>query len=467
MKGEQKMKKLIFSLAVVVLFAAMSQFAFANVYAAHLSAERVTGGYDLTYRLNEAASTATVEILDGVTVIRTLTGGTAKGANVVFWDGQDSSAVDVPDGLYAWRVTAVDSVGHSSWELISDIVPIQTQFYSPRGVAVNKDQTSDYFGTVYVAEWIAGTVTALTGSRTTTEGVYILSNDLEDVIVGQGDVALVGSINPYRFDIYDGKLYIADWSDSTSGVYRVNGDGSGLVEILANVNRDGSGLCDNHGSVNAVLLEDPGSGLVLYTRDEDFLLDTAVDVDGDILRYDIGNAISYAPLPVKEAEDGDYTVNTSAANFDMDYAGNWWFAQYRWTGSAGSPHIWRHTVSTGVVDVDAMSVLPAQATCMGGMVMTDTKDVIVCIGWNKLVWYDIATNTVLLNIDTTGLDNGGSNRGGAFDAAGNLYATNSSNERLFVYSPPDGANQFTTTSSEEGSVMVGVWANARTWQTYF
>jgi hypothetical protein len=429
--------------------------AFANVFAAHLAVsdslyDPTGGDLEITYRLNEAATSVTIEIFAESapsTPVRTLTGGTAQGLNTVNWDGTDGST-QVPDGNYSFRVIADDTVGHTSWEQINDTASdLQQHFYGPRGIAVQTDQTSPYFGTIYVCEGYPG---ATASGRTTTGGIYAVGNDGSDIF-GQGDTAFNGasSDNTYRCTLSeDGDLYIADWSDTTSGVWRAPGNLLGSwPAVLTEANRDGTGVCDNHGSVNSVMVLGIGASRELLTRDEDF--STGLEDPGSVLSYAIGNTTSYAGSPSVVVNDGGLTVNSAAACFVQDSNGDWWLSQYRWTPASGSPHLWRMNALTGLVDYNSFDAgtLVGTAEGYGGMCINPAGDTIYISGFGTagITIFDIPTLSVNSVIDTQTMGINDNNREPALDAAGNLVFGNSFMELLYALSPPDGPNNFTTT----------------------
>ena len=103
------------------------------------------------------------------------------------------------------------------------------RFPQPRGVAVNTDPASAYFGRVYVANATAGpiTVTAYAGTRTAEDGIYLLNSDLSDALQ-LGDTARTAGLDfatgttvaPYRLSVgADGNLYVTDWSDTAGSLY--------------------------------------------------------------------------------------------------------------------------------------------------------------------------------------------------------------------------------------------------------
>jgi len=313
---------------------------------------------------------------------------------------------------------------------------------------VNKDQTSDYFGTIYFSGSLAGTCTA---GRTTDLGIYVLTIDRTDA-VGQGDSALAGGVawtgggsGPYRLELDEGgKLLIADWTDNHSGVWRANaGDCSGTFDtILTEAGRDANGLCTNHGSICDLWVEGTGATTVLYTRDEDgaFVGETI----GSVLKYDVGTATDYSALPTLEASDGGKTANHTNG-IAKDAAGDWWLSQYRYTQSASLPWLIRVDGTSGAITYDSFADggwLGANTTARvcGGVGLNADDGILGLCGYAKIPIFDIATLSEVATLTPSG----SWNRDATFDSAGNLYVVNSSAEVLRVFSPPDGSNSAET-----------------------
>lgn len=122
-------RKVMMSMLLVFAFVVCTSASFANVFASDLSApENITGfPVALQYRLNDNATTVTVEIfgpLPDTTVIKTINGGTARGLNTVYWDGTKNDSTPAPAGSYKFKVKA-ESTGYSTW---TNITPKLYQF---------------------------------------------------------------------------------------------------------------------------------------------------------------------------------------------------------------------------------------------------------------------------------------------------------------------------------------------------
>jgi len=248
--------------AVAVALWLCAGVAYANVYPSGIEVDasglntEPCGTASITYVLNENADGdgtnpgVKIEILDITpAVIRTVTiARQAKGTHVFQWDGRKDDGSRAGNGTYTVRITATD-FGYTTWTKTSDDTFVRSKYYSPKGVSVNRNTNSPNFGRIYVSEGAGGPVGA--GGRTTTDGIYVMTADQGDVL-NQGDTAFAGGIDwttgagnsPWKISVApDDTVYISDWSDLHSGVWRCNADPQATFdEILTNAGRDSDGL---------------------------------------------------------------------------------------------------------------------------------------------------------------------------------------------------------------------------------
>ncbi len=320
-------------LLATVLTLTNSHHAMAVPYASGVSQDNGT----VSYILNEDADTVTIkragqadEVLNNVT----------RGAQSFALNGASSFEIEVSNSAPA------------GYTQISNDTDLGSAFFSPRGVAINRNPNSPHFGNIYVSEAAGGEVTK--GEvliRDTLEGLFVMGADQSDII-GQGADGRIGNLNtegssstPFKITVApDDSIYIADWSDGNSGVYRAPADlddSSDWPNVLANDNRDGDGLTDNHGSIPAVWVEGTGASTVLYTMDEDWP-DGSADVPegrGDIFRYDIGTSTNFTGAPIVQVADDSTgpggspstlgVIRNGLMDFVRDEDGTWWVSQFR------------------------------------------------------------------------------------------------------------------------------------------
>jgi hypothetical protein len=142
----------------------------ANVYATDIRLQGATPGTTnsatvcvpcdssvlINYRLNEAADAGvTVEIHSEATVVRAFTNapgnpGAQRGMNSLIWDLRNEQGQFVPFGSYTVHITAAGN-GHGEWTQISDDFNAGNYVLRPRGIAVNRNTNSPYYGRVFVS----------------------------------------------------------------------------------------------------------------------------------------------------------------------------------------------------------------------------------------------------------------------------------------------------------------------------
>ena len=478
------------SAAAAFLFCAGTSFA--NVYAAHLTATNTGGNnYNISYRLNENADTGvTVKVkgpLPATTVVRTIAAGSQlKGLNTVAWDGKDDASATVASGSYTFEVTAAAS-GYPAVTKLTDEGPLPAgnkflNFYTPYGLAIDKNPASANFGKIYVvnnAGSVAATPATTTDGRTMQDGVYILSNDFQD-ITGQGDtpynggVAWLGTSSPFRVRLdADGVPFICDWSDSHSGVWIMDpaNPSAAFSELFdSNIVRESSGLRTGlHGSIAGLYVTGTGSGRVLTTIDEDLDLTaaTAGEGKGSLYSYAIGTATSgYNTAPTVTFDD--FAAGNLEQNMNSTIApgnGGWWINQNRSTDSATVPSLIHVATPSQAVDWNSFTNFGGiNAGAQGGIDISNDGTKLVYSGSAWLRVYEIGTFPVVtLAYEAGATYTGGTSRDASFDAAGNFYGTNSSSEYLRGYSPA-GANSYTTPAP--AAVTMAVVAGVNEWLNY-
>jgi N-acetylmuramoyl-L-alanine amidase len=424
----------------------------ANIYASGLS---VTSDKTFRFTLNEDAERVSISILkEGETVMSHDAGALQKGAHLIPNPFQDTE-------FDAWSVSAT---AHS----VSRPIKIsgsgaQFQFFSLRGIAVDNNPESPFFGRIYASEGNAGAAEG----RSTQDGIYVLNALFEDA-TDQGATAYNGGVSwhvtsaasPFRLKVSpDGDVYITDWSDSpTSGVWKMNpaqpGNAfkpifGGTVNSTGVASENGTNI---HGSISDCWITGTGNHTQLYTFDED--LGAVSGVTGNIYRYDVGTSDSPwtdAPsaLIYDDAVNGNIQLNGNSS-IAPDGAGGWWISQYRSSGNDGTavPSLIHAQTNTagGTVDFNS-GRFPGLigASEQGGMAVTADGSRIAVGMNNNIKIYDIAfdANGVPTLTQTYTIEHGGgATYSLAFDVADNLYAA--LNKTLSVWAIPKMNNSYTT-----------------------
>jgi hypothetical protein len=159
-------KEKFLALALAAPF--LASIARANIYVTDLKLNgaeplAVAAGFtniNITYVLNEPATMGvTINIALGTNLVRTLAPapgaqGALFGHNLVAWDGNDADGFPAPSGDYVVSVTAAAN-GYTNWTQISQDTSAGNYVFAPRGLAVNNNTNSPYYGRVFLGN--AGT----------------------------------------------------------------------------------------------------------------------------------------------------------------------------------------------------------------------------------------------------------------------------------------------------------------------
>ncbi|WP_320908417.1 N-acetylmuramoyl-L-alanine amidase [Bacteroides nordii] len=438
----------------------------ANIYASELS---ISPANEFKFTLNEDASSVFITVYkEGETLTSYNAGALNKGAQVIT-NPFGTTNYDT------WSVTA-SSRPVAYPVKISDDSPI-FQFYSGRGVAVDNNPESPFFGRVYVSESAGGLISEGTpvNPRTTQKGIYILDAALSDV-TNQGAKSYTGNIAwganvnaSYQYaprgitTDASGKVYISDSSFGNSGIYIMDAAhpasdfsplfGGTLNTSNGQVTVDGTFI---HDPIEDIKIIGSGTETKLFTYNR-----PASPVAGGIYRYDIGTAVlpwvSAPSATIYDDMQNGNLLQNSYGQIASDTHGGWWMCQYRaGTGGASVPALIHAT--NGKLDYNCSSSLPS--SYQGAMaVNADGSALAIGTKGGKVevfnVVYDASnkpTLTAKCSIDwgeaTDYLQNM------AFDAAGNLYLISNYNERLMVYSLPKSDNTYTTHASVKQSTGI-------------
>jgi hypothetical protein len=344
--------RLSFLFALVALYPCAS---FSSPFASNV----LITGTTVSFILNEPAPVLTYSINGGPAVALS---GAVKGAKTFsLGSPTDTFSISVakyepvgysiPTGGTIAPVSTGLSVAtnQSGFKLISDDANVLTRYNSPRGVAVSNDPNAPQFGTAYISNSAAGATTGVV--RTVGDGMYAVRADQTDAF-GYGDTAqdpgnkfdgLGASANsPFRvFVANNGEVYISDFSDANSNVWRMNSTmttDDQTLAVVAGPTTLPAGA--THGSVTAAYVEgsSAGSNLVMWTLDED--LTTAVATGSgsttdknSLWRYAInGGALPYAGAPTKVNATNEL-VPAATSDLDRGADGKFYLGQFRSGGA--------------------------------------------------------------------------------------------------------------------------------------
>ncbi len=461
--------------ALVLASHLMTATARANVYASDIkfngSRSLVTtnpaSNLAITYILNEPASSGVkIAITSGSNLIRTISvaagaNGSLLGANLVRWDGNDGNGNPVQPGNYLVSITA-SAAGYTNWTQISRDTNAANYVYDPRGVAVNNNTNSLFYGRVFIGS--AGT------------GPHFATTP------GDNDTIL-----------------------------KLNADGT-----FADDGPDGNGGFDG-------IFDDGQSDVPqkLRVADDDRLYMMDLTSFGEVVAFDMALSTNQVVLDQNNYSGNPFystlTQGGGSGWFSMDITGAGTTNGLVWLGDidAGGAGVWNWHLTNGVADTNddsgnwAVAVGGSLSVAASGGLMLDTNlDIfagqyltdagetnagcMVFTNWNLGMAFDgsAVTNSTAWTVgrilgvyDTTidsrqnpkyvacALDSASVTNGirilsasngetlvanldptnqyyaTAWDNAGNLYAVTGSAHLLRVFSPPSGANQSTTVAA--------------------
>jgi hypothetical protein len=372
------------------------------------------------------------------------------------------------------------------WVQTSTDTNILVRFNSPRGVAVNNNPASPYFGRVYVANSAAGNTTGVV--RAVGDGIYVLNADQTDAL-GQGNTALNGGANftaggtssPYRVTVgEDGNLYICDWSDAAGNLTVVDpnisaGSAKFVLKPLAATAAPGNasipvGLNNTHGSIAAAVVTGSlaAGNLAVYVVDEDLQTDreaTGFTEMNSIWRFDVGSGPLPSQVEATERVSGT-VIGFVSQTMDLTRGPN----GYLYVSCRRS-----NGTEAGVQVIDPAEPDPALRLKFSSLTAStdlgEVKDLMFAAGgvtvsrdgkWIAVYRYDnnevlvaplvdgipqLANRVVFPAFGTTA-----AGRGIAFDAAGNLHVVSSGFGMYRVYSP-GGTTVASTTSDGTFAVV--------------
>ncbi len=513
------------SLALLVCALALGMAAapsYANVYAAHLGAAGnewdfgTQGNLAITYRLNQPATSVTIEIYrvaDPATVVKTIAGTTTWGLNTVVWDGtKDGGGLAPKSGGYKFRVKAEDAVGASSW---TNITPLDAggeigsaQYYAPQGIAINKDQTSPFFGQIYISSAEDASPSTNPGATAMGDGLFLLMSDMTfrggtvDTAKAAANSSLITATaatpdtynySPWKLSInHDNwnEIVMADYLDGWEEVWVFNADGTSVKRLLNKETTGPNAAVEafNHGNQLEITIKGVGDKRKLFGLDEDKDPEPVHSITGpQFLRWDIGTVqenfvgqpteLLNGGFVIPPAQTGGGTSTNFYTSFGMyigQVSGDAYICNRRYNNALGNQAMFRADLDaegnllgtvwawqTTELTAAIQAIDPAfPCWCRTDSIAVDEgrKRGVAIRDGNSSATPDVGCpgpvnggRAVVFDTDNGAVlaafavsDTGNTVRDCEFDAAGNLYTGCQSDEHVRMWSPPDGPNSFTT-----------------------
>ena len=418
---------------------ANEQPAVTGIYAYGLNASDQNGSFIFNFNANNDAQNAYITFYDeegnelGTYVVPEVT----EGANSI--ELQNTEIPVQPGENFTWSVT----VEGENITTIRRINPIGQTYSGQLFVAVDKSPCSPRMGTIYAGNRV--------GNLNEGNGVYLYDANgirVSDQVYNGNRVWR----SNYRMGIdCQGKLYVPDWGDPTSGVFIADPeDLEGTWTTFFIGERNGDGLISNNGvavgsSTPGVGIGGKGADTKLYVYLEDFGNGVGVynigQPDGSIVD-------TWDTAPNQYFDIGAWQLNTNG-NVVADPAGHGvWVAQYRSAGNnaAGVPSLMfvdndgNVTFNSGRAPYNEM----LNGSDRAGFAVSEASDLLVVNdGSGYLQFFDLTWDGTTPDITPKFSYKTGQGviYQMAFDYAGNLVCAGGN---IGVYSLPIGENIHTT-----------------------
>ena len=423
------MKKITLFL-FATLFSALS-FAALNPYAYGLSSELSLDESTLTvnYSLNADATGVNIVILDGATVVETITcDGKTKGSYTV-----EVPTTDFPKSTsLTWKVEVLgNSVANPTKETTT------FSFYLPYSMDVDVDTESDYFGRWYVIEATNGGK-GKSGYHSTSvgRGLYAFDAALEPIKNNSGTYGFTGGMTLGANTTNAAGDYInLDCVTTSGGRVFVGRYEPGLAPILeaTDLHSNNYPLVLRSGGGRAIALDARGRGENLQL--------VMLDTDFNIKEYDLGTAEEWttAATPSRTFNKTGLIIDRNDAAITYDNEGGLWINQH----SASNPTI-AH-LSTSGLDYDNITaglshiLGEAKYNIRGAAINQEGTELAVpAAGRGKVAVFTISKDSegkISLTPKYT-ITTGNNNTALSYDYADNLYIANRSAETISFYAMP-------------------------------
>ena len=427
------------------------------------SAEADEGGYTFSFKANSDAREAYLVFTDNVTgqeVGRVALSDIVEGQNTVTLT-KDQLPGDEGQ-VMNWAVNVVG-------DAITRIARLNNNYatYTRATVAIDRSPESAHFGTIYVGERV--------GKENAGNGLYVcdINGQPQNSTVYRGGQALS---NCFRICVDgEGKVYIPDWADASSGIYIADPDNlSGAFTQFFLGTRASSGLISNNGvgvgsSVPSVWVQGHGADSKLYAYLED-LVGPSGNGNG-IGVYDIGQSdgsllTTWSQAPSNYLDIGSLEASTNGNIIADPQERGLWVAQNRAAGQNTSavPSLIFTDFSGNVLFNSGTDLTALNGSGMSGFAINNDNNVLVINdGDGVLQFFDITWNGNTPTLTSKGIsytaDAGGPSTNCAnsiyqmaFDWGGNLVCAGSN---IGIYSIPTDDNQSTTPAKSSLTVTKG------------
>lgn len=410
--------------------------------------ENSDGGYTFTFKANSDAREAYIVFTDNTTGAET---GRVALENVV--EGANTVTL-AKDQLPGENGQVMNWAVNLKGEAITRITRLNDHYadYTRAAVAIDRSPESDHFGTIYVGERV--------GKNDPGNGIYACDINGQPRHSNVYNGGMVWS-NDMRLAVDgEGKVYVPEWGDATSGIYIADPDHlDGTWTQFFVGSRNGSGLITNNGqsvggSVPGVWIQGTGADTKLYAFNEDVVGPSGNGNSVGI--YNIGQSdgsllTTWDKAPDQLLDVGSLMLNGNGNIIaDADGRGTW-VMQYRSKGNnwVSVPSLIFVDNGGNVVFNSGSDLASLNGSLMSGFAINNSNDMMVINdGDGVLQFYDISWNGSTPSLVSNGMTYATDAVSGvnaiyqmAFDWGGNLVCAGGN---IGIYSMPTADNQSTT-----------------------
>ncbi len=379
----------------------------------------------ITYTLNAPAAGLSLQVLDEnknviATVPMNLAENRTKGSHRV-----EVSLNGIIPGTYNWALQATSLPLPEEGEAFCAIDNLPDKMMASKGLAIDNDYNSPYFGQLYVAESSGDKVLE-------NKAIYIYDATMDMVEKVTSDKWAAAVSAPCRVTVGpDHQLYICEWADVyPNNAYIMDPANTSVLNPIFGGTPAADGIYtaadgkDIHGSISHIWVEGTGKDRIIYTFDEDINMEGLVHPMG-LYQYNIGElATPWEEAPSKLVFDNADFYQQNGNSFIQPDEYGWWISQDRSADNAEIPAL-IHINKEGKVDYNSAGALGGRTRGALGFNQDMTKMATAITG-GILIWdvkYDaqgVPSLEAAGRIETSFAQ---SCWNIVFDVAGNIYAS--------------------------------------------
>lgn len=398
-----------------------------NAYTSSMSSATLSDNkVILTYVLNAPAAGLELQLLDEakqVVATRPLNQeeNRTQGAHRI-----EVNLSGLPQGTYNWALKATSLPLPGEGEAFCAIDNLPDKMCASKGLAIDNDYNSPFFGQLYVAD--------SPGAQKLwdKQAIYIYDATMDMVEKVTSDKWAAAVSAPCRVTVGpDHMLYICEWADVyPNNAYIMDPANTSVLNPIFGGTPAADGIYtaadgkDIHGSISHIWVEGTGKDRIIYTFDEDINMEGLVHPMG-LYQYNIGElATPWEEAPSKLVFDNADFYQQNGNSFIQPDEYGWWISQDRSADNAEIPAL-IHINKEGKVDYNSAGALGGRTRGALGFNQDMTKMATAITG-GILIWdvkYDaqgVPSLEAAGRIETSFAQ---SCWNIVFDVAGNIYAS--------------------------------------------